>query len=254
MILREVKNEKEETMTYNDKNVIAKFSMKNYVMLSSFLQELGAVLGDYCRLVIEPHPEGALLIATDGGKETLVVLDKSGFANKTVCFTPDIFDRLAETCKAIDSRSFAAICKAFDNNDIKSKDRSVIVLEDESFSDLDLFLKVGEKIIQRAYVDVTYFNPKEEAFGWHDLVKNAIEEKEQHGDILIAATDIEKYNKIARKLTNTTTISLTAKANAYIIKFHKCDYAIGIISLAEKTKNDEFNNDLSLFQNVRGIR
>ena len=241
-------------MAYNDKNVIAKFSTKNYVILQSFLVGLGAALGDYCRLVIEPHPEGALLIATDGRKETLVVLDKSGFANKTVCFDPEIADSLVETCEAIDSDSFAAICKAFDNNDIKSKDRSVIVLEDESFSDLDLFLKVGGKIIQQAYVDGTYFNPKEEAFGWHDLVKNAIEEKEQHGDILIADTDIKQYNKIARKLTNTTTISLTAKANSYIIKFHKCDYAVGIISLAENNKNDEFNNDLSLFQNVRGIR
>lgn len=240
------------TNAINDKNVIAKFSTKNYVILQSFLVGLGAALGDYCRLVVEPHPEGALLIATDGRKETLVVLDKSGFANKIVCFEPDVLGDFVETCEAIDSDSFAVICKAIDNNDIKTKDRSVTVLEDEA-GEPDLFLNVGGKIIQQAWLYGADFNPEEEAFGWHDLVKNAIEGKEQHGDILIADTDIKQYNKIARKLTNTTTISLTAKANSYIIKFHKCDYAVGIISLAENNKNDEFNNDLSLFQNVRGI-
>jgi len=56
-------------MAYNDKNVIAKFSTKNYVILQSFLVGLGAALGDYCRLVIEPHPEGALLAENNKNDE-----------------------------------------------------------------------------------------------------------------------------------------------------------------------------------------
>ena len=225
-------------MNYKDENVVAKFSTLNYSILESFMTSYECDMDSNC-IVIEPHPEGAILVATDGKSKALVILDKSGFAKNRLYVQLD--SSLAEACDAVYW------------GDVDPKDHFVAIVEDKQYNQFDAVLNVSGTVIKHDDMADMAHELKEQAFKWRNLVNRAITPCEQSNNNWIDVYDLEDFRKVAKRLTGKPVISFVPKAKSpFIIKFYKCDYAFGVASPVTKLDSKDTTNDLVDINQIGG--